>query len=276
LPCSLLWKTLDASCGEYHEKLAARVYDGRVRGWIRLVLLVGLTSAAAASAQPGRGWGRTEPDYDGRFTFVRLRWESGFGGRRYGMSDAWNHDYPRAEQNLTMLLKELTLIDAKTDGSLILTLDDPNIFKYPVVYMWEPGFWTMSDEEAVRFREYLLKGGFAIFDDFEGDQWVNLENQMRRVLPDARWAKLDKSHPIFDSFFRMETIDFPHPMYGIHPTYYGIFEQNDPSRRLMVIANHDNDVAEYWEFFGTGLFPIDPSNEAYKLGINYMLYSLTH
>jgi hypothetical protein len=233
--------------------------------------------ASAASAQPAwHGWGRSAAPYDGRFTFVRLRWDDGYGRGRYGMSSAWNHDYPRAEQNLTMLLDELTLIDARTDGSLILTLDDPEIFKYPIVYMWEPGFWTLTDEQALRFREYLLKGGFAIFDDFEGDQWVNFENQMRRVLPAARWTKLDKSHPIFDSFFRMETIDFPHPMYGILPTYYGIFEDNDPSRRLLVIANHDNDVAEYWEFFGTGMFPVDPANEAYKLGINYMLYGLTH
>jgi hypothetical protein len=241
-----------------------------------------VTGATVASAQPGRrgSWGSTTPSYDGRFTFVRLRWDSGAGsafrGRRFGMSDAWSHDYPRAEQNLTMLLKELTLIDAKNDGSLILTLDDPNIFKYPVVYMWEPGFWTMTDEEGARFREYLLKGGFAIFDDFEGNKWVNLESQMRRVLPEGRWVKLDKTHPIFDSFFRMETIDFPHPMYGILPTYFGIYEQNDPSRRLLAIANLDNDVAEYWEFFGTGLFPVDPANEAYKLGINYMLYGLTH
>jgi hypothetical protein len=74
----------------------------------------------------------------------------------------------------------------------------------------------------------------------------------------------------------MTTIDFPHPMYGIRPTYYGIHEDNDPHKRLMVIANHDNDVAEYWEWSGRGLFPVDASNEAYKLGINYMLYAYTH
>jgi hypothetical protein len=142
--------------------------------------------------------------------------------------------------------------------------------------MWEPGFWTMSDHEAERLREYLTKGGFLIFDDFEGAQWNNLEDQMRRVLPAARWVKLDRSHRIFDSFFRMDTIDFPHPMYGILPTYYGLFEDNDPTRRLMAIANHNNDVAEYWEWSGRGFFPVDPSNEAYKLGINYMLYGLTH
>ena len=83
------------------------------------------------------------------------------------MSNAWNHDFPRAEQNLMALLDELTLIDANRDGSLTLSLDDPQLFRYPIVYMWEPGFWTIGDQEALRFREYLLKGGLAIFDDFE-------------------------------------------------------------------------------------------------------------
>jgi hypothetical protein len=245
--------------------------------WLRILTVAGLAGVSVA-AQPGRdGWGSREPEYDGRFTFVRLRWDSGSGGRwRGGFSNAWNHDYPRAEQNLMTILKDLTLIDAVTDGSLILALDDPRLFKYPIAYMWEPGFWTMSDVQALRFREYLQKGGFAIFDDFEREQWNNFEAQMRRVLPEARWVKLDRSHPIFDSFFRMKTIEFPHPMYGFKPTYYGIYEDNDPRRRLMVIANHDNDVAEYWEWSGRGMFPVDASNEAYKLGVNYMLYGLTH
>jgi hypothetical protein len=99
---------------------------------------------------------------------------------------------------------------------------------------------------------------------------------MRRVLPESRFVKLDERNKVFDSFFRMTTIYFPHPMYGILPTYYGIYEDNDPSKRLLAIANHNNDVAEYWEFAGQGFFPVDPSNEAYKLGINYMLYGLTH
>jgi hypothetical protein len=249
-------------------------YNQRMRRWVVIVLAV-LAAAAAAEAQFGGRGPRyaTDPDYDGRFTFVRLRW----GGRGFGrgFGDAWNHDYPRAEQHLALLLKDITYIDARTDGSLILTLDDPRLFKYPIAYMWEPGFWVLTDEEALRFREYLEKGGFAIFDDFEGAQWNNYEQQMRRVLPNGRFVKLEASHPVFDSFFRMDTIEFPHPMYGILPTYYGIFEDNDPSKRLMVIANHDHDVAEYWEFSGEGLFPVDTSNEAYKLGINYMIYGMT-
>jgi hypothetical protein len=235
-----------------------------------LAVVAALASGVAAAAQSGLGgWGRSERTYDGRFTFTRLRWDT-------GRSSAWNHDFPRAEQNLTALLRELTLIDADPAGSLILALGDPQLFRYPIVYMWEPGFWSMTDLEALRFREYLQKGGFAIFDDFEFEQWENFEAQMRRVLPDGRFVRLDRSHRVFDSFFRMTTIDFPHPMYGITPTYFGIHEDNDPRKRLMVVANHNNDVAEYWEWSGSGFLPVDASNEAYKLGINYMLYGLTH
>jgi uncharacterized protein DUF4159 len=234
--------------------------------------IAGLAAATAAAQRPNE-YARDLP-YDGRFTFVRLRWgsEGGFGFRRRGMSAAWNHDYPRAEQHIVKILDAVTYIDVRTDGSRILTLDDPALFRYPIAMMWEPGFWVLTDREAESFRAYLLKGGFAIFDDFEYEQWNNFEQQMRRVLPDARFVELDATHPIFDTFFRMKRIDFPHPMYGIKPTYYGIFEDNDPSKRLMVIANYNNDVAEYWEWSDTGLLPIDMSNEAYKLGVNYVVY----
>jgi hypothetical protein len=248
--------------------------------WRKVLLIAALLGTTLAGQSGGSGWGRAERQYDGRFTFVRLRWGSdGGGGRRgfgFGMSNAWDHDFPRAEQNLMLLLNDLTAIDVNRTGSLILSLDDPQLFRYPIVYMWEPGYWTIGNEEAARFREYLLKGGLVIFDDFEHDHLYNLQNQMRRVLPDARWVKLEQTHRLFDSFFRMKTIYFPHPMEGILPTYYGVFEDNDPSKRLLVIANHNNDVAEYWEFAGQGFFPVDPSEEAYKLGINYMIYGLTH
>ena len=104
------------------------------------------------------------------------------------MNNAWNHDYPRAEANLARILQELTLLNLNPEGR-ILGLDDPEVFNYPILYMWEPGFWIMTDQQGERFREYLLKGGFAIFDDFEHEQWNNLEAQMRRVLPEARWVQ---------------------------------------------------------------------------------------
>jgi uncharacterized protein DUF4159 len=245
-----------------------------------VLLLIAATAAAVQRDAAPRGEWNAQPKYDGKVTIVRLRWQSDLGGfgRRGGFSAAWNHDYPRAEQHLALIIKELTSIDMRTDGSLILTLDDPELFKHPIAFMWEPGFWNLTDEEATAFRAYLTKGGFAVFEDFDGAaQWGHFEAQMRRVLPEGRFVRLDRSHPIFDCFFRVQDIDaIVHPMTGIRPSYYGIFEDNDPSGRLMVVANYDNDVPEYWEWSGEGLYPFDTSNEAYKLGVNYLIYGLTH
>jgi len=244
-----------------------------------LVVAVVWGGVAAAEAQrffrePGYASNLT---YDGRFAFVRLRWDSGSGfGRRFGNSDAWNHDYPRAEQNLARLLKDITFLDARTDGSLILTLDDPELFKYPVAYISEPGDWGMTDEQAERLREYVLKGGFLIFDDFEGRQFDNMAEQLRRALPEYTPIRIDIDHPIFHSFFSMEDIYFPHPLVNVTPIYWGLFEDNDPTKRMLAIINHNNDIAEYWEWSADGWFPVDITNDAYKLGINYITFAMTH
>ena len=89
------------------------------------------------------------------------------------------HDYPTADIHMMKILHELTLAAPRIDSSNILTLDDPALFNYPVVYMSEPGYWTMSDAEAKGLGDYLRKGGFMIFDDFRDDHWDNLEAQMR-------------------------------------------------------------------------------------------------
>jgi len=251
-----------------------------VSRWLRLAAVIVVAAGADAAQRDAPGLPhRTDITYDGQFTFVRLRWKSDLGfSRRGGFSSAWNHDYPRAEQHLSQILRELTALDIHTDASRILTLDDPDLFRYPIAFMWEPGFWNLTDVEAESFRAYLSKGGFAIFEDFDGaQQWGNFEAQMRRVLPDGRFVRLDDRHRIFDAFFQIKDIHaIVHPMSGIRPSYYGIYEDNDPSKRLMVVANYDNDVPEYWEWSGQGLFPFDASNEAYKLGVNYVLYGLTH
>ncbi len=265
-----------------------------------MVLAVGLVVAAAGvsaavavrserarlAAQSHRsvgGDGAANVPYDGRFTFVRLRYPMGsmeggfeFWGRRR-RDPPWAHDYPRAERNLVRILDEITTLRPFLDGSSILSLDDPELYKYPIAYMSEPGYWTLTDEEAVGLRGYLLKGGFLIFDDFRGRHWINFEAQMRRVLPDHRLIELDVSHPVFHAFFEIETLDFVQ-FYdrGLRPVFYGIFEDNDPGKRLLLVANYNNDIGEYWEYSDTGFVPIDLSNEAYKLGVNYIVYGMTH
>jgi len=269
------------------------------------VALASVTTAAVsgvAMSSPQRFGGRQQYDpqlmdvqgntpYDGRYVFIRLRYNTGFGGfGRRGGGPPWSHDYPRGEVHFTKILNEISYVRARLDGSNILGLDDPELFKYPIAYMAEPGFWTPTDKEAENLRAYLKKGGFLIFDDFRetergangGNHWENLQDQMRRVLPEGRWIEIDDgSHPVWHSFFEIPNPKAleAHPTYagqGLHPTYWGIFEDNDPKKRLVVIANVNGDISEYWEFSDTGFAPVDLNNEAYKYGINYVIYGLTH
>jgi hypothetical protein len=99
---------------------------------------------------------------------------------------------------------------------------------------------------------------------------------MERLLPDHRLVELDVSHPVFDSFFHIESLEFDHPNFRARARFYGVFEDNDPDGRLMVIVNYNNDIGDYWEWSDTGFIPIELSNEAYKLGVNYIVYAMTH
>ena len=211
--------------------------------------------------------------YDGRFSFVRLRYQSrGFRG-----DEPWAHDYPRAERNFMKILHEVTLLRPHLSESNVIGIGDPALFAYPVAYMSEPGFWTMTLEETANLRAYLTKGGFLIFDDFHGRHWYNFEQQVRAIYPEGRLTLLDATHPIFHSFFEIHSLDFVQ-FYerGDQPMFYGLFEDDDPRKRLLLIANYNNDIGEYWEFSDHGYVPIDLSNEAYKLGVNYVMYAMTH
>ena len=219
--------------------------------------------------------------YDGLFHFVRIRYSGasnrGFGRRRGGGGAMWAHDYPRAERNFLSIMDETTFVGAQTQGSNVLTFDDPELFKYPIAYIVEVGSWNPTDPEVESLSEYLQKGGFLIVDDFrDGYALSNLEFQLRRVLPDANMVMVEDSDEVFDSFFRIVPLDVIPPYGGGRPIWYGIYEDNDPTKRLMVIINYNNDIAEYWEYSDYGYYPIDLANEAYKLGVNYVVYGMTH
>jgi Domain of unknown function (DUF4159) len=227
------------------------------------------------------------PLYDGRFTFARIKYRGYMHMSPEG--PGWSHDYPDAEENFTKILRDITMVHPFVEagpivGSAIVALDDPALFKYPVSYMSEPGGWQPNEQEIAGFRKYLLKGGFMIFDDFR-EGWrgqydfTNLRLQMSRAIPSAKWVQLTGKEPIFDSFFK---IDMNAPIsgtsaYGTNkPTFWGVYEDNDPKKRLILIANVDNDIGESWEYSATGFIPIAAKNETFKLGINYVIYALTH
>jgi hypothetical protein len=199
----------------------------------------------------------------------------------------WTHDYPTGEQHFMKILNEVTYLNPHTDETSILPFDSPELFKYPIAYLCEPGAWEMSDAEAAGLRTYLHKGGFLIVDDFKpegwrgvpGGGWEPFASAMRRVLPDGKLFEMDPADPIFHSFFEISAgllADFPQAYNYGKPVFRGVYEDNDPRKRLMVIVNYNTDVSQYWEWSGRGFRPFNDTNEAYKLGVNYLIYGLTH
>jgi hypothetical protein len=259
---------------------------GRATQFASAAALLGLSGSARLPFSHSRSAARADPDihnirYDGRFTFARLSYVTGPGGYYYRGLPAWAHGYNTAEVNLMKIMREVTALRPHVIESNVVALDDPLLMKYPVAYMTEAGFWTMTDHEAEGFRKYLLKGGFVIFDDFRDDfrsaGWSNFTMQMQRVLPEARILDLDPTHPIFHSFFDIDSFDQLPQFYDRgRPIFRAIFEGNDPKKRLMVMINFNTDVSNYWEFSATGFVPVEESNEGYKLGVNYLMYALTH
>ncbi len=239
----------------------------------RTILVTALLLAAAAPlalAQFGRVFVEPNAPYDGRYTFVRLRYNNpGRGG--------WAFDYPAMERNFMTVLADLTTMRPHVQESNVLDMDDATLFKYTVAYLSEPGYWDPDPQEAEGLRRWIQKGGFLIVDDFFGNQWYNFERAMKEVLPEGRIIQLDATHPVFHSFFDIRSLDGMHhpqnPSY--RAVYFGIFEENDPTRRLQVIVNYNNDIGDYMEWSGQGWYPVNFTNDAYKFATNYLVYGVS-
>ena len=151
-----------------------------------------------------------------------------------------------------------------------------------MAYIIEVGWWA-SDSEAASLRAYLQKGGFILVDDFKvrggaaaaagGNKF---EANMKRVMPEGRFLDLSVSHPIFHSFFDISrSTSSRRPTMPAARCSAALFEDNDPEKRMLMIVNYNTDMSQFWEWSGTGR-PVDETNEAYKLGVNYIMYGMTH
>jgi hypothetical protein len=269
-----------------------------------------LVIASLALAQRGGGFGgrfRTRQQilpnapYDGRFTFVRMNYETTPDGYWYGGQPAWAHGYPVAEENLMRIMNEVSYLGAHDEAFNSIRFDDPELAKYPIAYVIEPDWWAITDSEVAALRAYMQKGGFVIVDDFKvfgrrgfggqggteylregnngGGGWPSFEAMMKQVMPEGRFVDLDAADPVFHSFFDITAAvlnNFPQAYIRGQPKFRGLYEDNDPSRRLLMVVNYNTDISQYWEWSGRGLRPFDDTNEAYKLGVNYVIYGLTH
>jgi len=254
-----------------------------------------------------------EPDKefsDDVFTFVRIRYSSGYGGgfpqggvpREYGgrygrgygrgiSSGGWATDYPDSDLNFSYRLHQLTLMEVDPDG-LVLELTDPRLFDYPFIYIVEPGRLVFSEEEVKNLRRYLLNGGFLMVDDFWGEaEWYNFYREIKRVFGDREPVELALDHPIFHAVFELkEKPQIPSIGVALAGRAYGITWERPDAReahfkaiyddkgRMMVIICHNTDLGDGWEREGENewYFREFSEKKAYPLGINIVFYAMTH
>ena len=250
-----------------------------MRRWLVGILLALLV--LPLSAQRGGGFGRgfrnsllgpgATARYDGRFTLARLY---------YSMYTGWSFDWPDMESHLNSIINDLTTIRPQHDMNNVFRMDDPELMKFPIAYLSEPGYWFPTESEAAGLRTYLHKGGFLIVDDFHfPEEWSVFEAAMKQVLPQGKIVRLSINHPVFNSFFPIKSLDVPYPgrlgQMGLMGEFFGIYD-TDPSQRLMVVINYNMDIGDYMEHSPSGLYAVAPTNEAYKFGINYLIYGFTH
>jgi hypothetical protein len=268
-----------------------------------VVCCLALLVPALAGAQRGCGWNSNafrgidrktywqnpqmhNTPYDGRLIFARI-WYSGYyaycpASAPYGneYSVGWAHDFPHPEENVTKMVNALSRIRSVAHGGNIFKFDDPELAKFPIAYLTEPGGWFPNPKEAADARNYLLKGGFLIVDDWRGpDATRNAWAALKAIFPALTPMRVPDSHAIFNAFYQIKNASslLHNQNRGYEPAeYWGIFEGNDLRGRLMVILDVNEDIKDYWVWSATGRDPIDMSNEAFKLGINYLMYALTH
>jgi hypothetical protein len=222
----------------------------------------------------------------GEFTFVRTIYDSPYGGYGYRRRGSWAIDFPEADNNFIVGLREWagTNLKIAPRPEQIAIMDD-RLFDYPLIYFVEPGTLELSDEQAARLREYVARGGFMFFDDFWGVyEWENLETQLHKIWPDYKAKDLPLSHPIFHSYLDVEeVVQVPNIFNaqrgqtsekgGVVPHYMGVEDKNG---RLVTFISFNCDLGDAWEWINDPSYPVKYGLPAYKLGINVIIYAMSH
>ncbi len=216
------------------------------------------------------------------FRFVRLAYVA---NGLHRMRQSWRTDWPEAEQHFLRGLGRLTHVNAAEDGMVLRVMDD-ELFDYPWLYAVEVGGWYLDDQEAARLREYLLRGGFLMVDDFHGSrEWGGFVESMQRVFPNRPIVELAEGDEVLHVLYDLDKrIQIPSPFVylrggrtfeqdGFTPHWRGIY---DDAGRLMVAINFNMDLGDAWEHADWPAYPEEFTALAYRFGINYIDYSMTH
>lgn len=253
--------------------------------WIlRLAPLACLFASLAGAMADGRAPAATLGPPPDEFHFARMIYVDG-GGRRnfFGGAGWWQQDWPEAEDHFNFNLQRLTRIAVGKPEALQLT--DDRIFDHPWLYATQTGFWELDDIEVARLREYLLRGGFLMCDDFWGEEEFEVfAATMARVFPDREIVPLHGDDAVLHVVFSIdEAVQIPGLRHlqrwgggveSLPPPYWlGIY---DDSGRLMVGINYNQDVGDSWEEANTPGYPEPMTAQGYRFGVNYVTYAMTH
>ena len=236
------------------------------------------------------------PDYrePGEWVFARLmyppvrRMQGGFeflGSWREGSSN-WTMDYPRSDRHFAQALRRLTRIHTRSVEQPV-DLDTGDVYDWPWLYGVEVGHWELTDAEAQQMREYLLRGGFFMCDDFHGDiEWDVFMASLRKVFPDRPVVDLPSTEYIFHTLYDLdERYQVPGALFletgrtyekgesGKVPHWRGIYDDHN---RLMVAICHNMDLGDSWEHADNPQYPARFSDLGIRIGVNYVVYSMTH
>jgi len=207
----------------------------------------------------------------------------GYGGG-YGRFQSWSRDYPKADRQFLIAMHRLTRIDGRSTEQVV-SLDNDDIFNYPWIYAVQVQTWSFTDDEAKRLREYLMKGGFLMVDDFHGtDDWANFMTGMRQVLPDRPVEELQSNDEIFHTLYDIDDkMQIPGEQYtrtgrtyekdGYQPKWRAI---RDDKGRIIVAICHNMHLGDAWEWADDPAYPEVFASMAFRVGLDYIIYGMTH
>ena len=248
----------------------------RMNRRLGFAFLGGISAALLAAADAHGQFGRRiaiEQNDPPATELIVARWRFGTNGAIGHMG--WSHNYPSSDENFNEFILQSTGIDIQVPSYRIVELGSDEVFDYPFAYVSEPGEMQLTDREVENLRQFVQRGGFVLMDDFDGLwQLETMRMQVARAFPDRPFIRLDQDHPLFKAHFDLYDLNGMAPYVpGGNITYYGIL--NDAGD-VAIAAGHNNDLANFWDWYDQARMPLEPAADAFRLGINFVVWSMTH
>jgi hypothetical protein len=219
------------------------------------------------------------------FAFARLQYPNWRSNDEFWSSrGAWSIDYPKADRQFMQGVRRLTRLHVRSVEQVV-NLNSDDIMNFPWTYVVEAGHWDLTDKQVIKLREYLMKGGFLMTDDFHGTfEWDIFMQSMQRVFPDRPVVDLPNNEPIFHVLYDLDErfqipglVNYPfdktYEYDGVDPKWRGIY---DDKGRLMVAICHNMDMGDAWEWADSPHYPERYASLAFRTGINYIVYAMSH